>query len=176
MTAQHSRVRISRKATLAFGALAVGTMVLAPSVANADPQPTVEQVKAQLDKLYQDAADANEAYNAAQVAKQQLQTQIAGINAQMPQQQAGISDTQSQLGAIAAAQYRAGGSGIDPTIQLMMQSDPKSVLALAGAVDRASQLNADALRVYTQVKADLKAEGQDAGAKLVLLDKSTKDA
>jgi cell wall-associated NlpC family hydrolase len=151
-------------------------MVLVPSVASADPQPTIDQVKSQLDQYYRQAADANEAYNAAQVAEQQLQTQIAGINTQMTQEQAAIVQTQSTLGSIAAAQYRSGSTGIDPTMQLLIQSDPKTVLDLAGTVDRSSQQNANALHTYAAAKANLQAEGKEAADKLAQLDQTTKDA
>jgi cell wall-associated NlpC family hydrolase len=163
-----------RKLALVLGVVAVGTLALVPAVASADPQPTIEQVQAQLDRYYGQAADANEAYNTAQVAEQQLQTQIAGLNSQMAQEQAAIVDTQSRIGSMAAAQYRAG--GMDPTMQLLVQSDPKSVLDLAATVDRASQQGADALHTYAQAKANLETERKDASAKLGQLDQKTKDA
>ena len=164
----------SRKTSLVLGAVAASTLALLPAVASADPQPTIEQVKAQLDQYYQQAADANEAYNTAQVAEQQLQGQIAGLNAKMAQEQAAIAETQTRLGTIAAAQYRSG--GVDPTMQLLMQSDPKAMLDMAGTVDRTSQQNADALRTYAQAKADLDTQRKDASAKLAQLDLKTKDA
>ena len=177
MTPRHSRPRISRRQTTwAFGAVAAGTMVLAPSIASADPTPSIEQVQGQLDKLYQQAANANEAYNAAQVAQQQLQAQINQINSEMTQEQQAIKDTQSRLGSVAAEQYRDGGVLSDPTLQLLMQSDPGTALQNAGTLDLAQQTNADAIRSYAQAKAVLATQAKEAATKMGLLDKSVQDA
>ena len=151
-------------------------MVLAPGVASADPAPSIDQVQAQLDKLNQQAANANEAYNAAQTAQQQLQAQISQINSQMTQEQQGIRDAQSRLGSVAAEQYRDGGVLSDPTLQLLTQSDPGTALSNAGTLDLAQQKNADAIHALTQTKAMLAAQAKEAATKMGLLDKSVQDA
>src|SRR3954471_23344551 len=125
VTARHRRPRVSRYSKLALGAAAAGTMVLVPSVAKADPQPTIDQVKTQLDKLYEQAADANEAYNAAKDAQGKLQQQVDGINKEMSAEQAAMAQNQSRLGTLAAAQYRSG--SVDPTLQLMLRADPSTM-------------------------------------------------
>ncbi len=151
-------------------------MALVPSIATADPAPTIDQVQAQLDKLYQQAANANEAYNSAQVAQQQLQTQISQINSRMTQEQAAIQDAQSRLGTMAAEQYRNGGVLTDPTLQLLTQPDPKTALENAGTLDLAQQTNAEAIHSYAQAKTLLAAQAKEAAAKMGLLDKSVQDA
>jgi peptidoglycan DL-endopeptidase CwlO len=169
------RVRISRRTSMALGGLAVGSLVLSPNIANADPKPTIEQVQAQLDTLNRQAADADEQYNAAQVAEQQLQSQLTGVNAQIAQDEVAMNGAKDRLGSIAATQYRTGG-GIDPTMQLLMESDPQKLLDMAGTMDRASTANATALVDVAQAKASLTAQQKTASAKLAALDKTTKDA
>ena len=173
--AKPSRIRLSHKTSLALGTLVAGSLVLVPSIANADPKPTVEQVQVQLNKLYQQAADANESYNAAQVAAAQLQTQLDGIHAKTAEEQTAIQGVQNQIGGMAAAQYRAGG-GLDPTMQMLMQQDPKTTLEMAATVSRTSSMNATAIATYAQAKIQLDAQGRDAADKLAQLDKSAKEA
>lgn len=177
MTARHSRPRISRRPTAwAVGTVAAGTMALVPSIASADPPPTIDQVQAQLNTLYQQEANANEAYNAAQAAQQQLQVQINQINSQMSQEQASIQDAQSRLGSVAAEQYRDGGVLTDPTLQLLTQSDPKAALENAGTLDMAQETNAEAIHSFAQAKATLATQAKEAAAKMGLLDKAVQDA
>ncbi|MBW8803095.1 MAG: hypothetical protein AUG49_00805 [Catenulispora sp. 13_1_20CM_3_70_7] len=173
-TARHKRPRVTRYSKFAVGAAAAGTMVLVPSIAKADPQPTVDQVKTQLDKLYEQAADANEAYNAAKDAEGKLQQQVDGINRQMSAEQAVMAQTRTQLGGLAAAQYR--NDGIDPTLQLMMQADPSTMLAMSATVGRISENTSETLRTLAQEKADLAAKAKEAADKMALLDRNTKDA
>src|SRR2546423_3417814 len=172
-TARHKRPRVTRYSKFAVGAAAAGTMVLVPSIAKADPQPTVDQVKTQLDKLYEQAADANEAYNAAKDAEGKLQQQVDGINRQMSAEQAVMAQTRTQLGGLAAAQYR--NDGIDPTPQLMMPADPSPMLATSATVGRISENTSETLRTLAQEKADLAAKAKEAADKMALLDRNTKD-
>lgn len=174
VNARHRRTRAPKYTKLAIGAAAAGTMVLVPSVANADPQPTIAQVNDQLNKLYQQASAADEAYNAAQDAQAKLQQQVDGINREITAEQATMSQTQTRLGSLAAAQYRSG--GIDPTLQLMMQSDPATMLNMSATVGRVQADNAGTLSLLAQQKADLAAKARQAAAKMALLDQQTKTA
>ncbi|WP_194914176.1 C40 family peptidase [Catenulispora rubra] len=174
VNARHRRTRAPKYTKLAIGAAAAGTMVLVPSVANADPQPTIAQVNDQLNTLYQKAAHADEAYNAAQDAEAKLQQQVDGINREITAEQATMTQTKSRLGSLAAAQYRSG--GIDPTLQLLMQSDPSTMLNMSATVGRVQADNAGTLGLLAQQKADLAAKAREAADKMALLDQQTKSA
>ena len=174
VNARHRRTRAPKYTKLAIGAAAAGTMVLVPSVANADPQPTIAQVNDQLNTLYQQAAHADEAYNTAQDAEAKLQQQVDGINREITAEQATMTQTKSRLGSLAAAQYRSG--GIDPTLQLLMQSDPSTMLNMSATVGRVQADNAGTLGLLAQQKADLAAKAREAAAKMALLDQQTKSA
>jgi cell wall-associated NlpC family hydrolase len=174
VNARHRRTRAPKYTKLAVGAAAAGTMVLVPSVANADPQPTIAQVNDQLNKLYQQAANADEAYNTAQDAEAKLQQQVDGVNRQITAEQASMTQTKSRLGGLAAAQYRNG--GIDPTLQLLMQSDPSTMLNMSATVGRVQADNAGTLGLLAQQKADLAAKAREAASKMALLDQQTKSA
>ena len=174
VNARHRRPRARKSAKFALGAAAAGTMVLVPSVAKADPQPTIAQVNDQLNKLYQQAAGADEAYNAAQDAQAKLQQQVDGINHQMAAEQASMEQTKTRLGGLAAAQYRNG--GMDPALQLMMQADPSTMLEQSATVVRVQADNAGTLALLAQQKADLAAKAREAAGKMALLDQQTKAA
>jgi cell wall-associated NlpC family hydrolase len=174
VNARHRRPRAPKYTKLALGAAAAGTMVLVPSVANADPQPTIAQVNDQLNKLYQQAAQADEAYNAAQDAESKLQQQVDGINRQITAEQESMAQTKTRLGGLAAQQYRNG--GIDPQLQLMMQANPSTMLTMSATVDRVQANNADTLSLLARQKADLAVKAKDAADKMQLLDAQTKAA
>lgn len=174
VNARHRRPRAPKYTKLALGAAAAGTMVLVPSVANADPQPTISQVNDQLNKLYQQAAHADEAYNAAQDAQSKLQQQVDGINRQITAEQESMAQTKTRLGGLAAEQYRNG--GIDPQLQLMMQANPSTMLAMSATVDRLQANNADTLSMLARQKADLAVKSKEAADKMQLLDAQTKAA
>jgi len=174
VNARHRRPRAPKYTKLALGAAAAGTMVLVPSVANADPQPTIAQVNDQLNKLYQQAAHADEAYNAAHDAEAKLQQQVDGINRQITAEQEDMAQTKTRLGGLAAEQYRNG--GIDPQLQLMMQANPSTMLTMSATVDRVRANNADTLSLLARQKADLAVKAKDAADKMQLLDAQTKAA
>ena len=174
VNARHRRPRAPKYAKLALGAAAAGTMVLVPSVANADPQPSISQVNDQLNKLYQQAAQADEAYNAAQDAESKLQQQVDGINRQITAEQETMTQTKTRLGGLAAEQYRNG--GIDPQLQLMMQANPSTMLNMSATVDRVQANNAETLSLLARQKADLAVKAKEAADKMQLLDAQTKAA
>jgi cell wall-associated NlpC family hydrolase len=174
VNARHRRPRAPKYAKLALGAAAAGTMVLVPSVANADPQPTIAQVNDQLNKLYQQAAAADEAYNSATDAQAKLQQQVDGINRAMSAEQATMASTQTKLGGLAAEQYR--NAGVDPTLRLMMQSDPSTMLSMSATVGRVQADNSATLTLVAQQKADLAAKAREAADKMKLLDQQAKAA
>jgi cell wall-associated NlpC family hydrolase len=174
VNARHRRPRAPKYTKLALGAAAAGTMVLVPSVANADPQPSISQVNDQLNKLYQQAAHADEAYNAAQDAQSKLQQQVDGINRQMTAEQERMAQTETRLGGLAAEQYRSG--GIDPQLQLMMQANPSTMLTMSATADRVRANNADTLSLLARQKADLAVKAKEAADKMQLLDEQTKAA
>jgi peptidoglycan DL-endopeptidase CwlO len=174
VNARHRRPRAPKYTKLALGAAAAGTMVLVPGVANADPQPSISQVNDQLNKLYQQAAHADEAYNAAQDAESKLQQQVDGINRQITAEQESMGQTKTRLGGLAAEQYRNG--GIDPQLQLMMQANPSTMLNMSATVDRVQANNADTLSLLARQKADLAVKAKEAADKMQLLDAQTKAA
>ncbi|GAA2133066.1 C40 family peptidase [Kitasatospora kazusensis] len=155
-----SRTRLAVLTTAAAGSALLGTV----GGAHADPKPDLATVQAQVDKLYSDAEAATEKYNGTKVRQQQLQAQTGQLQDRVAAGQDRLNLLQTQLGAVAAAQYRSG--GIDPTVRLMLDSDPATYLESASAQDRAAATQAEALAALRREQRKLDQDRSEAAAAL----------
>ncbi|WP_441246508.1 NlpC/P60 family protein [Kitasatospora sp. McL0602] len=163
-----SRTRI----TLMTAAAATAVALSSQAGAHADPAPTKDEVKTQVDQLNQQAEVATEKLNAATEKEQALQKQVGSLQDQVARQQAQVSTIQGSLGEIAAEQYRNG--GISPTVQLMLSASPDSFLTQAGAVNQIGTSQADALKTLKDEQHKLDDQKAEAQGKLAELDATTK--
>ncbi|MFE7527656.1 NlpC/P60 family protein [Kitasatospora sp. NPDC057542] len=141
--------------------------------AHADPTPTKDEAKSQLDQLYHEAEVATEKYNAATEKQQTLQKQANDLQNQMARRQAQVSTAQSGLAEIAADQYR--NNGMSPTVQLMLSSDPDSFLSKADSAQLVGRTRADALKALRTEQSRLDQQKAEAQQKLTDLDATAKD-
>ncbi|AXI77138.1 C40 family peptidase [Peterkaempfera bronchialis] len=167
---QPSRARVSVFTAAAATAVAISAQA---GAAHADPKPTKEQVKTKVDNLYEEAEQATEKYNGAKEKQQQLRKQAAQLQDRVARQQAEVSKLQLNLGALASAQYRSG--GIDPTVQLMLSSNPDEFLAKASSTDQVSAQQADALRRLQEQQRLLDQQKAEASSTLAELDRTTRE-
>ncbi|AXI81232.1 C40 family peptidase [Peterkaempfera bronchialis] len=167
---QPSRARISVLTAAAATAVAISAQA---GTASAAPKPTKESVKAQVDKLNEQAEVATEQYNGAKEKQQQLQKQVNNIQDQVARQQSEVSAMQGTLGQLASSQYRSG--GIDPTVQLMLSSDPAQFLDKASSLDQVSSQQADTLKQLQQKQRKLDQDKAEAQQKLAELDRTAKE-
>jgi len=164
-----SRTRVSIMTAAAAAAVALSSQ----SGAHADPAPTKDEVKAQVDQLNEQAEVATEKFNAATEKQQTLQKQVGNLQDQVARQQAEVSTLQGSLGEIAAEQYRSG--GISPTVQLMLSSSPDRFLTQAGSLNQLGASQSDALKTLKDQQRRLDQQKSEAQAKLAELDATTKD-
>ncbi|MFF4648952.1 NlpC/P60 family protein [Streptomyces sp. NPDC001380] len=167
---QPSRARISVLTAAAATAVAISAQAGAASAA---PKPTKESVKAQVDKLNEQAEVATEKYNGAKEKQHELQKQVNDLQDQVARQQAEVSTMQGTLGQLASSQYRSG--GIDPTVQLMLSSDPSQFLDKASSLDQVSAQQADTLRQLQEKQRKLDQDKAEAQQKLAELDSTAKE-
>ncbi|WP_035795167.1 C40 family peptidase [Kitasatospora mediocidica] len=161
------RLRAAALTTAAAGSVLLTTA----TGAHADPAPTVESVKAQVDQLNTQAEVSTEKFNGLKARQQQLQTDAAQLQDRVAAGQERMNQLRTRLGAVAGNQYRSG--GIDPSLQLMLNSDPGSYLAQAAAQNQAADGTAALLK---QVQAEQRRLDQDrvqAAATLAELGTST---
>ncbi|MEU5596492.1 NlpC/P60 family protein [Streptomyces sp. NPDC020298] len=110
---------------------------------HAAPQLTPAEVRAKVDKLYQEAEVATEKYNSAQEKATTAQRRLNTLRDQAARKQEKLNSARDALGSVATAQYRTG--GIDPALQLMLSDDPDQYLDGAAFAERAGDRQAHAV-------------------------------
>ncbi|MGW2249817.1 NlpC/P60 family protein [Kitasatospora sp. NPDC001660] len=166
---QPSRARVSVLTAAAATAVALSAQV----AAHAAPQPNKTDVKAQIDELQQEQEQAAEKYNGAKERADQLRKQADQLQDQVARGQEQMTQLQTGLAGVAGEQYRTG--GIDPSVQLMLSSDPSGYLDKASSVQQATATETDALKGLLDQQRRLDQEKAEAAAVLASLDSTTKD-
>ncbi|MCZ4120650.1 C40 family peptidase [Streptomyces sp. H39-S7] len=134
---------------------------------HADPQLSVGEVRTQVDALYEQAEQATEQYNGAKEAADTARADVSRLQDEMARKTARLNTTRDQIGAIAAAQYRSG--GIDPAMQLALDSTPDTYLERAALVDQVSGREAVILRTLGRQQREIKTTHDAADVKLAAL-------
>ncbi|MFB7500641.1 NlpC/P60 family protein [Streptomyces sp. NPDC056161] len=162
---QPSRTRVTVLTTAAAAAVA-----LSAQAANAAPSEKLskDEVKAKVDKLYEQAEQATEKYNAATEKQEKLQKEISTIQDDVARGQQELNKLRDGLGAMASAQYRSG--GIDPSVQLFLSANPDDYLDKASTLDQLSGQQVDALKKIQDKQRELSQERTEASGKLKDLD------
>ncbi|GAB7183642.1 NlpC/P60 family protein [Kitasatospora sp. Ki12] len=166
---QASRARVSVLTAAAATAVALSAQV----AAHAAPQPNKTDVKAQIDQLQEEQEQAAEKYNGAKERADQLRKQADQLQDQVARGQEQMTQLQVGLAEVAGEQYRT--NGIDPSVQLMLSSDPSGYLDKASTVQQASTTQAEALKSLLDQQRRLDQEKTEAAAVLASLDTTTKD-
>ncbi|MFD4907168.1 C40 family peptidase [Kitasatospora purpeofusca] len=161
------RTRVSIMTGLAAAAVALS----AQSGAHADPAPTKDQVKEQVDQLNEQAEVATENYNGAQAKQQELQKQVAELQDKVARQQAVVTEAQGGLSEIAGEQYRTG--GISQTVQLMLSASPDNFLSQADALNQAGSTQSGALKELQEQQRRLDQDRSETQTKLGELESTT---
>jgi cell wall-associated NlpC family hydrolase len=103
-------------------------------VGHADPQLSPAQVKARVDKLYQEAEAATEKYNGAKEKAGQAEANLSELRDEAARREDRLNSARDALGSMAAAQYRSG--GLDPVVQLALSDRPDRYLEGAAFAER----------------------------------------
>ncbi|MBG0855973.1 C40 family peptidase [Streptomyces spinoverrucosus] len=158
---QPSRTRVTVLTTAAAAAVA-----LSSQAANAAPseKPSKDEVKAKVDKLYEEAEQATEKYNGAKEKQEKLQKEISTIQDNVARGQEEVNELRDGLGSMASAQYRSG--GIDPALQLFLSADPDDYLDKASTLDQLSAQQVEALKKIQEKQRELAQERAEASDKL----------
>ncbi|MEU6662154.1 NlpC/P60 family protein [Streptomyces sp. NPDC046821] len=143
-------------ATLALASAATATAF--DGAAHAEPRLTPGQVKAKVDRLYQEAEKATEKYNGAKEKAAKAERQLDALRDESARRMDRLNARREALGSAAAAQYRTG--ALDPTIQLVLSSDPAHYLDDAALTDRLGTRQAAAVE---RVRRELRQIGQLRG-------------
>ena len=125
-----------------------------------------------MDRLYQEAESATEAYNKAEEQAGSLRRQIRQAQDRVARQQARVDALRDTLGALAGAQYRSG--GLDPTLALLLSGSPDAYLERATALDRIGAHQALRLKELQASLRELAQERAETARKFTALEKNRK--
>ncbi|MFI9153891.1 NlpC/P60 family protein [Streptomyces sp. NPDC053367] len=142
-------------ATLALAGAATATVF--DGTGQAAPDLTPAQVKAQVDRLYQEAEVATEKYNGAKEEVDAAEQRLEELRDEAARKQDKLNSAREELGSMAAAQYRQG--GLDPALSLALSADPDEYLDHAAFAERAGDRQSaavhrvrDRLREFEQLR------------------------
>ncbi|WP_437075266.1 NlpC/P60 family protein [Streptomyces sp. enrichment culture] len=133
-------------ATLALAGAATATAL--DGTGQAAPELTPAQVKAKVDKLYQEAEVATEKYNGAKEKADAADRRLKHLRDEAARKEDQLNSAREALGSVAAAQYRQG--GLDPALRLALSSDPDQFLDRVALAERAGDRHSAALRRVRQ--------------------------
>ncbi|MEK0099755.1 NlpC/P60 family protein [Streptomyces sp. A475] len=156
---QPSRTRVT-----VLTATAAAAVALTSQAAQAAPKPTKSEVKAKVDKLYEEAERATDKYNGAKEKQKKLEKEIGDLQDKVARGQEDLNELRSGLGSMASAQYRSG--GIDPSVQLFLSADPDDFLDKASTLDQLSGQQVEGLKKIQEKQRSLAQERQEAADKL----------
>lgn len=158
---QPSRARVTVLTTAAAAAV-----VLSANSANAAPSEKLskDEVKAKVDKLYEEAEQATEKLDGANEKQGKLQKEISTIQDNVARGQEEVNKLRDSLGSLATAQYRSG--GIDESVQLFLSSDPDDYLDKASTYDQLSSQQVASLKKIQDKQRELAQERAEATDKL----------
>ncbi|MEV7022330.1 NlpC/P60 family protein [Kitasatospora sp. NPDC093558] len=145
-----------------------GGAVLAAGTAHAEPTPTLASVKEQVDKLNEEAEQSIERYNGFQARQQSLQGDANRLQDKVARGQETMNELRTRLGAVAGEQYRT--NGIDPSVQLMLDSDPAGYLERAAAQNQVVEGQTALLKQARDEQRRLDQDRAEAAAMLAQLD------
>ncbi|MEQ4608483.1 NlpC/P60 family protein [Streptomyces anulatus] len=156
-------------------ATAAAAVALSTQTASADPlpDPSKKGAKAQVDRLYEEATQATEKYNGADEKRKTLQKQVEDLQDTVASGQEELNSLRQGLGSMARAQYRSG--GVDPSVQLLLSSDPDEYLDKASSLDRLSAQQVSAVQEWQSKQRDLQQKRGEATAKLKELESARKE-
>ncbi|WP_055493242.1 C40 family peptidase [Streptomyces sp. TP-A0356] len=118
---------------------------------HAEPTLSPAQVKAKVDKLYQEAEVATEKYDGAKEKADEAAQRLNGLRDEAARRTDQLASAREALGSAAAAQYREG--GLDPSVRLLLSSDPARYLDDAAFAERVDSRQAAAVaRVRDQLR------------------------
>ncbi|MFI6806134.1 NlpC/P60 family protein [Streptomyces luteogriseus] len=158
-----------RGAGAAVSILSVAAAALGAVPAGAAPH---EDTRATMDRLFEQAEKATEAYNAADERADGLREVVGAARDRVARQQQRVNTMRDSLGSLAGAQYRSGGT--DPSLALLLSDDPDDYLDHAARLDRLTARQTGELKKLQDAMRELAQDREETAGKLRELDKSRK--
>lgn len=164
--------RSTRARVTVLTAVAAATAAMGTSPAGAEPGEGTN-AGAKVDQLYEDAGRVTEKYNAASERSDALRKGVERVQDRAARGQAEVNRLRDALAAVAGAQYRA--AGIDPTLALLLSSDPDGYLRQAATLDRDSARTAGRLADLQRAERTLRQYRSEGATKLTQLEREREE-
>ncbi|MDH6227342.1 cell wall-associated NlpC family hydrolase [Streptomyces sp. MJP52] len=160
--------------TAAVLSVAAAALGVAPGAAAAPGEPDGPgNTRSELDRLYTEAEQAVEAFNRADERAGRLREEIDAAQDRMARQQERVNGLRERLGSLAGAEYRSG--GMDPSLALLLSSDPEDYLDKASVLDRIGSRQAGELGRLRGALRELGQHREEAVADLAELERARED-
>jgi cell wall-associated NlpC family hydrolase len=140
--------------------------------AHAQPKPTVEQVRRQVDDLHEQAEAAAEKYNGLLEQIAALNVQLQAAQTKLAEQQKAVAAARAALGKVAAETYKAGDLA---TLSLFFGDDPDKLIGANGLLISLGDRKADAVSDLLRRQQNLVALMTDVQAQQQKLEQARKD-
>jgi len=141
------------------------TMTMGPSIAA--PSADLVRVRAEVERLQEDAAEAGENAQAAKIQLNRLKSQLASVQEEAAAQAKTLDAVRRSLAAIAIARYKS--TGLGEGIELLFSSDPTLYLSAAGSLESVTRKQSLELKRFATAKQRLDATTLTVGDKLKLV-------
>ncbi|MFD5783193.1 C40 family peptidase [Streptomyces sp. NPDC126933] len=122
---------------------------------------SLDDIRKEIDGLYQKAASATDAYNLAEERAAKQSAEVVQLAEDIVEGQLRIDDLKKRAGAAARAQYRGG--GLPPEAQLVLTDDPQLFLDGAGRIQQGQKATQDLIVELSRAQEDLTTYTADAG-------------
>lgn len=133
----------------------------------AAPSADLLRVRAEVERLQEDAAEAGENAQAAKIELARLKRQLASVQEEAATQKESVDAIQKNLAAIAISRYKS--TGLGEGVELLFSSDPSLYLSTAGSLESVTRKQALQLRRYATAKQRLDATTLTVSDKLKLV-------
>ncbi|MEU9338166.1 NlpC/P60 family protein [Streptomyces sp. NPDC048290] len=155
------RARRHRTPTVAALTLAL-TAAVAAQPAWAEPG-TLTEVRAELQRLYREAAVATDKYNAADEKVTAQEKRVGTLRTQVREAEGKLSRLTGRAGAAARSQYRSGtGASLPVEVQFVLADDPERALDNATLARQAQQGTLGVITALTETGEELRARSGEA--------------
>ncbi|MDF3297150.1 C40 family peptidase [Streptomyces tropicalis] len=154
----------------ALCALSAAAAALGAVPAVAAPRAPHPPTRSEVDRLYEEAEKATQAYDRADERANQLRHRVHDAQDRIARQQQRVNTLRDEVGSLAGAQYRTG--GMDPSLALLFSDDPADYLDRAAALDRIGAHQAGQLRELQRAARELAQERAEASGTLAALERS----
>ncbi len=126
---------ISRALSLAIAAaFSVTAIALVPGTGAAEPNLSIEEVQQRVDALYEEAEAATERAHTINLDVQDARQRLTRLRTDIAKQERTFEALREVLAHAASDMYATG--GIDPSMQMMLSSNPEDFLLQAQSLDQ----------------------------------------